>query len=193
MLGDDRPGRWHAVFSPAPLCLALGRERAAGASEIPGGGLAVAVGAGTGQRPDLRRARLRARRQRLLASLGLRRSHPGDRPVHHPDLVLRPVADPDAALERYRHDLVEQGLGLEHAVSATAVVAGAGVLRTGRAVRSGAAAGVSAEPSPFPGRNAARRAAGGPVRSGRSGYPGDLRRAAGSARRARRTARHGRD
>ena len=24
VVGDDRPGRWHAVFSPAPLCLALG-------------------------------------------------------------------------------------------------------------------------------------------------------------------------
>lgn len=37
VVGDADPGRLHAIFSPPPLVLGLGRERASGATEIPGG------------------------------------------------------------------------------------------------------------------------------------------------------------
>jgi hypothetical protein len=46
VVGDHRPGRWHAVFSPAPLCLVMGREPASGPTHIPVGdwyALSVAV------------------------------------------------------------------------------------------------------------------------------------------------------
>src|SRR5690606_14777654 len=36
-LGDAAPGRLHGIFSPPPLCLALGREPASGATDVPAG------------------------------------------------------------------------------------------------------------------------------------------------------------
>jgi hypothetical protein len=109
VVGDDRPGRWHGVFSPAPLCLALGRERASGPTHVPTGdwlSLSVQAPVAALTFPELAY-------EPLDGGFWLRLDYDGHTSVDGhfttPALVLRPVPDPYAALERYRTDLVEHG------------------------------------------------------------------------------------
>ena len=109
VVGDDRPGRWHGVFSPAPLCLALGRERASGPTHVPTGDwLSVSV-----QAPVAALTFPELAYEPLDGGFWLRLDYDGHTSVDGhfttPALVLRPVPDPYAALERYRTDLVEHG------------------------------------------------------------------------------------
>lgn len=109
VVGDDRPGRWHAVFSPAPLCLALGREPAAGPTDVPvGDWLSLSVQAPVN---DLTFVELAY--EPVDSGFWLRLDYDGHTPVAGrfttPTVVLRPVADPYAALEHYRLDLVQRG------------------------------------------------------------------------------------
>ena len=109
VVGDDRPGRWHAVFSPAPLCLALGRERAAGPTDVPQGEwLSLSLQAPV---DDLTFVELAY--EPVDGGFWLRLDYDGHTSVDGafttPAVVLRPAADPYAALDRYRLDLVERG------------------------------------------------------------------------------------
>lgn len=118
VLGDASPGRLHAVFSPPPLCLVLGREPAASALDVPG-----TPGAADGAAPgwlalglvapvaDLRLTELRY--QPLDGGFLLELDHDAHTAVdgtwRSPALVLRPAADPWAALADHRADLVAAG------------------------------------------------------------------------------------
>ena len=109
VVGDDRPGRWHAVFSPAPLCFALGRERPAGPTDVPQDEwLSLSVQAPV---DDLTFVELAY--EPVDSGFWLRLDYDGhtraDGSFTTPAVVLRPAADPYAALDRYRLDLVERG------------------------------------------------------------------------------------
>jgi len=110
VVGDAGPGRLHSVFSPPPLCLALGRERADGPTAVPGGGwLGVAVRAAVA---DLTFTELRY--DPVDDGFLLRLDYDGhtrvDGTFRTPTVVLAPAADPWAALAAHRADLVERGL-----------------------------------------------------------------------------------
>ena len=109
VVGDDRPGRWHGVFSPAPLCLAIGRERASGPTDVPTGDwLSLSV-----QAPVAALTFSELAYEPVDGGFWLRLDYDGHTSVDGrfttPALVLRPVPDPYAALQRYRTDLVECG------------------------------------------------------------------------------------
>jgi hypothetical protein len=116
MVGDASPGRLNAVFSPPPLCLVLGREPAAGPLDVPGtparpggtGWLALGLVAPV--------AELRLTALRYLPVDGgflLELDHDAHTTVdgawRSPTLVVRPAADPWAALAEHRADLVRAG------------------------------------------------------------------------------------
>ncbi len=112
VLGDDRPGRWHAVFSPAPLCLVLGRERALGPTEVPGGEwLSLSV-----QAPVSDLTFVELAYEPVDSGFWLRLDYDGHTPVAGrfttPTLVLRPVADPYAATGALPPRPRRTGLGL---------------------------------------------------------------------------------
>lgn len=122
--GDAAPGRLHAVFSPPPLCLALGRAEAAHATDIPTGDwLSVGVVAAV---EDMRFTELRY----LPVDGGflLELDYDGHTVVAEgfrgPVVVLRPVAGPAEALTAHRADLVDRGLA--PAAPAAPVAAAAG-------------------------------------------------------------------
>ncbi|WP_282944983.1 hypothetical protein [Cellulomonas endometrii] len=109
VLGDASPGRLHAVFSPPPLCLVLGRERSASALDVPGGGwLGLGLVAPV---TDLRLTELRY--QPLDGGFLLELDHDAHTTVagawRSPAVVLRPAADPWRALADHRADLVAAG------------------------------------------------------------------------------------
>lgn len=109
VVGDASPGRLHAVFSPPPLCLVLGREPAASALDVPAGGwLGIGV---VGPVADLRFTELRY--LPLDGGFLLELDHDAHTRVAgrwtSPALVLRPAADPWRALADHREDLVRAG------------------------------------------------------------------------------------
>jgi hypothetical protein len=112
VLGDALPGRLHAVFSPPPLCLVLGREPAASALDVPDGPDAGWLALGlVGPVADLGFTELRY--LPLDGGFLIELDHDAHTVVdgswRSPALVLRPAADPWRALRDHRGDLVRAG------------------------------------------------------------------------------------
>jgi hypothetical protein len=110
IVGDATAGRLHGIFSPPPLCLALGREPARHATHVPAGGwLTVGLLAAV---DDLRFTALRY--APLDGGFLLELDYEGHTTVAGsfltPTVVLRRVADPWDGLVTYRDDLVRRGL-----------------------------------------------------------------------------------
>ncbi|WP_324649806.1 alpha/beta fold hydrolase [Georgenia sp. H159] len=110
VVGDASPGRLHGIFSPPPLCLALGRETSTGPTDVPGGDwLGMWLRAPV---EDLTFTQLRY----LPSDGGFRVAldYDGHTRVEGtfttPELVLRPGESPHRVLEHYRSDLVGRGL-----------------------------------------------------------------------------------
>ena len=149
---DDRGGRRRPTRPLArrvlPFAAVPGaRPRTSGrADRRPAGRLAVAVGAGTRGRPDLRRAGVRAGRRRLLAASRLRRAHPRGRCLHHSGGGAAPGRRPVRGAGPVPPRPGRARLGARPAADARSVVARARLLRLGRAVRTG----VDARPTPEP-------------------------------------------
>jgi hypothetical protein len=102
IVGDATAGRLHGIFSPPPLCLALGRE-----PDPAAGWLTVGLVA------PVEELRFTAMRYAPLDDgFLLEFDYDGQTTVVDefttPTLVLRPAADPWRGLERYRADLVER-------------------------------------------------------------------------------------
>jgi hypothetical protein len=109
VVGDAEPGRLHGVFSPAPLCLALGRDIAPQATALPAGDwLALSIVA-----PIERMGFTALGYEPLAGGFLLRLSYSGRTVVRgawtSPDLVLRPAGSPIAALTDYRDDVATHG------------------------------------------------------------------------------------
>lgn len=109
VVGDASPGRLHAVFSPPPLCLVLGRGRAAGPTDVPGGDwLSLGVVAPVA---DLRFTELRY--QPMDGGFLLELDYDAHTAVAGafttPPLVVRPAADPWRALADHRADHLAVG------------------------------------------------------------------------------------
>jgi hypothetical protein len=109
VVGDAEPGRLHGVFSPAPLCLALGRDIDPQATALPSGDwLALSVVA-----PIERLGFTAFGYEPLDGGFVLRLSYEGRTLVRgawtSPDLVLRPAGSPLAALTDYRDDVAARG------------------------------------------------------------------------------------
>lgn len=109
IVGDALAGRLHGIFSPPPLCLALGRKAARHATHVPDGdwltvGLLAPVG-------DLRFTELRY--APLDGGFLLELDYEGHTTVtgsfETPTVVLRPAVDPWRGLATYRADLVDRG------------------------------------------------------------------------------------
>lgn len=120
VLGDALPGRLHGVFSPPPLCLALGRHTAQGATDIPEGPwFSLAV---LGMVTDLRFTEMRY--EPVDGGFHVALDYDGQTVVTEefttPTLLLRPAADPQTALRRYRDDLVVRGMAPETGPAAAA-------------------------------------------------------------------------
>lgn len=114
IVGDASPGRLHAVFSPPPLCLVLGREPAASALDVPAAGEGARGWLALGLVAPV--ADLRLTELRYLPVDGgflLELDHDAHTAVdgtwRSPAVVLRPAADPWAALADHRADLVAAG------------------------------------------------------------------------------------
>ncbi|WP_034608972.1 hypothetical protein, partial [Cellulomonas sp. URHD0024] len=109
VLGDGSPGRVHAVFSPPPLCLVLGRAAAPGPLDVPvGDWLSVGVVA-----PVATLGFTELTYEPLDDGFLLALDYDGHTAVdgrfETPALVLRPVGDPWDGLRTYRDDLVDAG------------------------------------------------------------------------------------
>lgn len=109
VVGDASPGRLHSISSPPPLCLAVSRQPATHATDVPGGDwLCVGV---TAPMAELRFTELRY----LPVDDGflLELDYDGHTTVNgaydSPTVVLRPAADPWHALDIYRADLLARG------------------------------------------------------------------------------------
>jgi hypothetical protein len=110
VVGDASPGRLHGIFAPPPLCLAFGRAAATAPTAVPAGDwLSLAVVAPV---PELRFTELRyaAEDGGFLVELDYDGHTSVAGEFTTPLLVLRPAADPIAALRTYRDDLVTRGL-----------------------------------------------------------------------------------
>ncbi|UNX56272.1 hypothetical protein MF406_08790 [Georgenia sp. TF02-10] len=110
VVGDAHAGRLHALFSPPPLCLALGRREPAHATDVPAGGwLSLAVRAGAAQ---MRFTEVRY--EPVDGGFHLVLDYDGHTVVAgeftSPTLVLAPTADPLTAVAEHRADLVAHGL-----------------------------------------------------------------------------------
>ncbi|PZF80919.1 hypothetical protein [Jiangella anatolica] len=110
VVGDAEPGRLHGIFSPPPLCWALGSRLAAGATDVPDGpwwGLSLRAPVG-----ELTMTAVRY--DPLDGGFLLRLDYEGhttvDGSFRTPTLVLRPADSPWQALADHRADLVEHGL-----------------------------------------------------------------------------------
>lgn len=110
VVGDAEPGRLHGIFSPPPLCWALGGRPAVHATDVPAGrwwGLSVRA-------PVEELTMTAVRYEPLDGGFLLRLDYEGhtvvDGEVRTPSVVLRPAATPWQALADYRDDLVERGL-----------------------------------------------------------------------------------
>jgi hypothetical protein len=111
VVGDANPGRLHGIFAPPPLCLAFGRAAVAEAEPtgVPDGDwLAVSVVAPI---EELRFTELRYAAED--GGFRLELDYDGHTEVDGefvtPTVVIRPAADPWAALSAYRDDLVARG------------------------------------------------------------------------------------
>lgn len=110
VVGDAEPGRLHGIFSPPPLCWALGARPAESATDVPDGpwwGLSVRAAV-----DELTMTAVRY--DPLDGGFLLRLDYEGHTvagaEVRTPSVVLRPAATPWQALADYRDDLVERGL-----------------------------------------------------------------------------------
>ena len=109
VVGDATPGRLNAVFSPPPLCWALGRMPRSSAVDVPPGpwlGMSL-------EAPVERLTFTTAAYEPLDGGFLLRLDYEGHTGVEHeftsPLLVLRPAASPAEAVERYRDALQARG------------------------------------------------------------------------------------
>jgi hypothetical protein len=115
VIGDAEPGRLHAVFSPPPLCFALGRAAVAadaehGATDMPvGDWIGVSVVAPVEQLTftTFRYDALDGGFLLRLAYEGHTRVGPGG--WSSPEFVLRPAGAPLTAIHAYREDLAARG------------------------------------------------------------------------------------
>jgi len=115
VIGDAEPGRLHAVFSPPPLCFALGRGAVAadaehGATDMPvGDWIGVSVVAPVEQLTftTFRYDALDGGFLLRLAYEGHTRVGPGG--WSSPEFVLRPAGAPLTAIHAYREDLAARG------------------------------------------------------------------------------------
>ncbi|WP_113701572.1 hypothetical protein [Nonomuraea lactucae] len=110
VVGDSRPGRLHAVFSPPPLVLALGRHESRTATGVPEGPwLGVSVWAGVA---DLTFTQFAY--EPLDGGTLLRLDYEGRTAARgtwtSPAIVISPAATPWEAVARHRADLVAHGL-----------------------------------------------------------------------------------
>ncbi|WP_051425494.1 hypothetical protein [Jiangella gansuensis] len=111
VVGDAGPGRLHGIFSPPPLCWALGEKPANGATDVPDGrwwGLSLRA-------PVAELTMTAARYAPLDGGFVLRLEYEGHtvvgaEGVRTPSVVLRPADTPWQALTDYRDDLVRRGL-----------------------------------------------------------------------------------
>ncbi|TDE12678.1 hypothetical protein [Jiangella asiatica] len=111
VVGDAAPGRLHGIFSPPPLCWALGDRLADGATDVPDGrwwGLSLRA-------PVEQLTMTAVRYAPLDGGFVLRLDYEGHTLVdaegtRTPSVVLRPAASPWQALTEYRDDLVQRGL-----------------------------------------------------------------------------------
>ncbi|RIQ18866.1 alpha-amylase family protein [Jiangella rhizosphaerae] len=110
VVGDAEPGRLHGIFSPPPLCWALGDRLAEDATDVPAGrwwGLSVRAAVDELTMTAVRYAPLDG-------GFLLRLDYEGHTVIgdgfRTPALVLRPAATPWQALADYRDDLVAHGL-----------------------------------------------------------------------------------
>lgn len=109
-LGDAGAGRLHGIFSPPPLCVALGRRLPEGATQVPDGPwLGIGVRAATSETTFTQ-----LRYVPVDGGFVLQLDYDGhtsvDGEFRTPTLVMRPAVDPWAALAAYRVDLVSHGL-----------------------------------------------------------------------------------
>lgn len=110
VVGDAEPGRLHGIFSPPPLCWALGSRLADGATDVPDGpwwGLSLRA-------PVDELTMTAVRYDPLDGGFLLRLDYEGHTVVgdgvSSPAVVLRPAASPWQAIADYREDLVGRGL-----------------------------------------------------------------------------------
>ena len=109
VVGDAEPGRLHGIFSPPPLCFALGRQLADAATEMPAGDwLGMSIVAGV---EDLGFTTVRY--DALDGGFLVRLAYEGHTRVEgewsSPELVLRGAQSPIAAISDYRDDLARRG------------------------------------------------------------------------------------
>ncbi|GAA4424539.1 hypothetical protein GCM10023169_21290 [Georgenia halophila] len=110
VVGDAHAGRLHAVFSPPPLCLVLGRHEAAHATDIPAGPwLALALRAGV-EAMTFTELRYEPVDGGFLLTLDYDGHTRVDGELTTPALVLRPTTDPLTAVAEHREDLIAHGL-----------------------------------------------------------------------------------
>ncbi|NED99328.1 hypothetical protein [Phytoactinopolyspora halotolerans] len=111
VVGDASPGRLHGIFSPPPLCWALGERPASGATDVPEGrwwGMSLRA-------PVDELTMTAVRYTPLDGGFFLRLDYEGhtvvgDDGLRTPSVVLRPASTPWQALTDYRDDLVARGL-----------------------------------------------------------------------------------
>lgn len=149
IVGDASPGRSHGIFSPPPLCLAFGRERARHATHVPGGGwLTAGLLAPV---DDLRFTELRY--APLDDGFLLEFDYEGHTTVTGsfvtPTVVLRPAADPWRGLAQYRADLVERGFAPDGRATEPADWWAAPIF-CGWGAQCAAVAPIPAQPTPYP-------------------------------------------
>lgn len=109
VVGDAGPGRLHAVFSPPPLCWALGRAPARGATDVPDGPwLGLSVEAPVDEL-TFTTASYEPLDGGFLVGLDYEGHTTVARRFTSPLLVLRPAGSPVAALEAYRQALQARG------------------------------------------------------------------------------------
>lgn len=109
VVGDAEPGRLHGIFSPPPLCWALGAAAPTGATAVPDGpwwGMSLCA-------PVSELTMTSARYDPLDGGFLLRLDYEGhtrgDAEVVTPRVVLRPAATPWQALTDYHDLLVSRG------------------------------------------------------------------------------------
>lgn len=110
VVGDAGAGRLHGIFSPPPLCIALGRHLADGPTDVPAGRwLAVAVRA-----PVAEMTFTQLRYAPVDGGFLLHLDYDGhtrvDGEFRSPTLVMGPTGDPWQALGDSRADLLDRGL-----------------------------------------------------------------------------------
>src|SRR3954451_22009907 len=109
VVGDADPGRLHGIFSPPPLCFALGRSIPPSATAMPAGEwLAMSLVA-----PVEQLGFTEFGYEPLDGGFLLRLAYDGRTRVTgqwtSPELVLRQAGSPDEALRAYREELVTAG------------------------------------------------------------------------------------